>query len=108
MRKRDPIELLTPDGQKLRGIFSYSPNSQSPPVIVFAHGFGSIHSGDKATAIEAECVKRNWAFIACDFRGHGESDGVMNELLGRRPETAHIIPTGRKNSLQHCLTAPGQ
>lgn len=82
MRKRDPIELLTPDGQKLRGIFSYSPNSQSPPVIVFAHGFGSIHSGDKATAIEAECVKRNWAFIACDFRGHGESDGVMNELLG--------------------------
>jgi uncharacterized protein len=84
MRKRDPIELLTPDGQKLRGIFSYSPNSQSPPVIVFAHGFGSRRSGDKATAIEAECVKRNWAFIACDFRGHGESDGVMNELLGSR------------------------
>ena len=29
-------------------------------------------------------MKRNWTFIACDFRGHGDSDGVMNELLGSR------------------------
>ncbi len=73
-----------PDGQKLRGVFSFTPGDDPAPVVVFAPGFGSVRAGEKSAALEAECARRGWAFAACDFRGHGESDGVMTELRGSR------------------------
>src|SRR5262245_21499037 len=83
-RRTEKLELTAPDGQKLRGIFSHSLSDTPAPVVVFAHGFGSVCCGEKSVALEAECARRGWAFAACDFRGHGESDGTMTDLRGGR------------------------
>src|SRR5262245_3731121 len=83
-RRTEKLELKAPDGQKLRGVYSWTPVDEPAPVIVFAHGFGSVRRGEKSVALEAECARRGWAFAACDFRGHGESDGWMPELRGWR------------------------
>src|SRR5215813_2919753 len=83
-RRTEKLELKAPDGQKLRGVYSYTPSDKPTPIIVFAHGFGSVRGGEKSVALEAECARRGWAFAACDFRGHGESDGTMKELRGGR------------------------
>ncbi len=83
-RRSEKLELPAPDGQKLRGVYSFTPASDPTPVVVFAHGFGSVRGGEKSVALEAECARRGWAFAACDFRGHGESDGTMMELRGGR------------------------
>lgn len=83
-RRIKKLELTMPDDQKLRGRISFTPGKGAAPVLVFAHGFGSIRAGEKSAALEAECARRGWAFAACDFRGHGESDGTMTELRGSR------------------------
>lgn len=80
----ETLTLLMPDGQSVRGIINYTPQSHPTPVIVFAHGFGSTRMGEKSLALEAECARRGWAFAACDFRAHGASDGAMTELRGSR------------------------
>ncbi|MGH9938922.1 MAG: alpha/beta hydrolase, partial [Blastocatellia bacterium] len=83
-RRTERLELKASDGQKLRGVYSYAPSDNPTPIVVFAHGFGSVCGGEKSVALEAECARRGWAFAACDFRGHGESDGTMLELRGWR------------------------
>ncbi|HKX26762.1 MAG TPA: alpha/beta fold hydrolase [Blastocatellia bacterium] len=84
MTERESIEISASDGQRLRGIYRRAPDDRPSPAVVFAHGLGSIWNGEKAAALEAECSRRGWAFAACDFRGHGESDGTMLELCGSR------------------------
>jgi uncharacterized protein len=83
-RRTEQLELKAPDGQKLRGVYSWAPGDKPTPIVVFAHGFGSVRGGEKSVAVEAECARRGWAFAACDFRGHGESDGTTLELRGGR------------------------
>jgi alpha-beta hydrolase superfamily lysophospholipase len=83
-RKTENLELTMPDGQILRGVYSFSSVDNSSPVVIFAHGFGSVRGGEKSVALEAECARRSWAFAACDFRGHGASDGTMAELRAGR------------------------
>jgi pimeloyl-ACP methyl ester carboxylesterase len=78
------IELAMPDGTHVRGICCSGEGGNAGPVVVFAHGFGSTWSGEKAFALEAECVRRGWAFVAFDFRGHGQSEGSMTDLRGAR------------------------
>ena len=72
------------DGQVVRGECSFVPGAAGAPAVIFAHGFGSVRGGEKAQALADECVRRGWTFAACDFRGHGESDGTMPELRGSR------------------------
>src|SRR5262249_29477702 len=78
------LELTMPDGQILRGAYSSPLTVEQSPVVIFAHGFGSVRGGEKSIALETECARRGWAFAACDFRGHGASDGTMSELRGGR------------------------
>lgn len=80
----EELALTMPDGQVVRGDFHRPPNDAPAPVVVFAHGFGSVRGGEKSAALAAECARRGWAFAAGDFRGHGASDGVMTELRGAR------------------------
>jgi uncharacterized protein len=83
-KRIEKLELKMPDGQRVRGEFHTTVSEKPSPVVVFAHGFGSVRGGEKAAALADECARRGWAFAACDFRGHGESDGEMIELLGSR------------------------
>lgn len=52
------------------------------PAVLFVHGFGSVRQGEKALALQAASARRGWSFAAFDFRGHGESSGI---LLALRP-----------------------
>ncbi len=83
-QKSESLALKMSDGSVVRGVFHLPREGGEVPTVVFAHGFGSTRSGEKATALAAECGRRGWAFAACDFRGHGESDGTMLELRGSR------------------------
>ena len=83
-RRTEKVKLKMADGQDLDGIYSFIPNKNEAPVVIFAHGFGSTRSGEKADALEVECARRGWDFAAFDFRGHGESNGTMLELRGSR------------------------
>ena len=55
-------------------------SSLSQFAVVWLHGFGSHRGGEKSAAVLAECERRNWPFLAFDFRGHGESAGTIREL----------------------------
>lgn len=83
-RKRETLALTMPDGAVVRGELSFAEADARVPVVIFAHGLGSVRGGEKAVALEAECARRGWAFAACDFRGHGASSGTMLELRGSR------------------------
>ncbi len=71
-----------PDANALRGRITLA--RSDCPAVVFAHGFGSNSQGEKAASFEEECSRRGWAFAACDFTGHGSSDGTMLDLSGAR------------------------
>jgi pimeloyl-ACP methyl ester carboxylesterase len=83
-RQRKQLELTMSDGQAVRGECSFVPGAANTPAVIFAHGFGSVRGGEKGQALADECARRGWAFAACDFRAHGESDGTMLELRGSR------------------------
>lgn len=81
------FELRMSDGQAVRGVLlaTEGPTSREPPpAVIFVHGLGSTRGGEKSTALEAECVRRGWAFASFDFRGHGRSDGTTLEMTGSR------------------------
>jgi pimeloyl-ACP methyl ester carboxylesterase len=78
---RHDLTLPHPLGGHLAVTVS-GPTPLAGPVLVYVHGFGSVRSGAKAVALEAECASRGWSFLAADFRGHGESSGTMLDLRG--------------------------
>jgi uncharacterized protein len=83
-RQIEVLELKTEDGRTLRGVFCSIPDVKGEPAVVFAHGFGSTRSGEKALAVEEECTRRGWSFASFDFHGHGASDGAISDLRGSR------------------------
>lgn len=78
------MELRNADGDALRGDYTPSAANVHAPVMIFAHSLGSTRNGEKAAALAAECARRDWAFAAFDFHGHGASDGTMLDLRGSR------------------------
>jgi pimeloyl-ACP methyl ester carboxylesterase len=85
MRQREQFEIAVSETEAVRGVLSFDDEAgPDTPTVIFAHGFGSTRRGQKATALEAECARRGWAFAACDFRSHGESDSAMTDLRGSR------------------------
>lgn len=97
MREHRVIELTMESGEKVRGDYRFTPVEGAVPVVVFAHGLGSTRGGQKVAAFEAECARRGWALLAADFRGHGDSDGIMPELSGARllEDLAAIVARAR-------------
>lgn len=84
MRTQENIAVPTTIANTIRGSISTEENKSATSAVIFAHGLGSTRGGEKAAAIEAECARRDWAFAAFDFHGHGESDGTMLDLRGSR------------------------
>jgi len=78
-RQRQTIDLSLPDGGRLHGVLSCT-GQTGPAAVLYVHGFGSDHAGDKALALEAACARRGWTMAAFDFRGHGRSSGSLLEL----------------------------
>jgi alpha-beta hydrolase superfamily lysophospholipase len=80
-RRQEAVRLPLPAGGALVGRLSYSAQVE-PEAVLFVHGFGSHHAGEKAEALERACARRRWTYAAFDFRGHGQSAGTMLELRG--------------------------
>jgi pimeloyl-ACP methyl ester carboxylesterase len=71
--------LPLPAGGALYGRVSRE-DSAAGDAILFVHGFGSTHYGEKARALEAACARRGWTFASFDLRGHGRSGGRLQEM----------------------------
>jgi pimeloyl-ACP methyl ester carboxylesterase len=80
-RESEAVRLPLPAGGSLTGRLSYT-GTAGPAALLFVHGFGSYHTGEKSQALEQACARRGWTFAAFDFRGHGQSTGTMLELCG--------------------------
>jgi pimeloyl-ACP methyl ester carboxylesterase len=80
-RQHEALRLPLPAGGQLVGALSYS-GAPGAAAVVYVHGFGSTHSGEKAEALAVACARRGWTYAAIDFRGHGLSAGTMLDLQG--------------------------
>ena len=52
----------------------------SQTAVLYAHGFGSSQSGEKAEFFRQRFCEAGFTFCSFDFRGHGESEGSSLEL----------------------------
>lgn len=80
-RRTEIITLPLPDGGALAGRASFA-GTPGANAVLFVHGFGSSHRGEKSEAVEAVCARRGWTFAAFSFRGHADSSGGLSELRG--------------------------
>ncbi len=58
---------------------AYHRLSGKGPGVVFLGGFMSDMTGTKATTLEAHCRATGRAFVRFDYRGHGQSDGRIED-----------------------------
>ncbi len=81
LRRSETVRLDVAPGFWLQGQWSCGAEPRDFAV-VFLHGFCSVRYGEKAQALEGCCARRGWTFATFDFRGHGESSGMLRELRG--------------------------
>lgn len=65
----------------LVGTLAYT-GQPGPAAVLYVHGFGSRHDGQKGQAIAKTCAELGWTYAAFSFRGHGESSGSLLQLSG--------------------------
>jgi len=53
----------------------YLPGEDSSPHLIFAHGIGSVRSGDNAVELATRMVDLGYNVLLFDLRGHGSSEG---------------------------------
>jgi pimeloyl-ACP methyl ester carboxylesterase len=68
--------------------------------VVYVHGFGSVRDGAKGKALQAACARRGFSYAAFDFRGHGDSSGVMRDLRASGLQSD-------LDAVRDCLTSRG-
>jgi pimeloyl-ACP methyl ester carboxylesterase len=71
--------LPLPTGGTLVGDLS-STGAVGRSAVLYVHGFGSTHRGEKTAAVESECARRGWPFASFSLRGHGPSSGTLLDL----------------------------
>lgn len=64
------------DGLCLRGRLI----AGTSPLLVFLHGFRSVHNGTKANALAAYAAQHRFGFLSFDLIGHGVSDGGFEQF----------------------------
>jgi dienelactone hydrolase len=91
----EPVRLTTADGVPLAGLY-YAPPTEAAPGVLLLHQRGG--RKENWTSFAQLLQKNGYAVMAVDFRGHGQSKGVVNWLgadqdvitafdyLARRPE----------------------
>jgi pimeloyl-ACP methyl ester carboxylesterase len=88
MNDTTPDFLETPSGARL----AYHHLPGASPGIVFLGGFQSDMTGTKATTLEAFAKAQGHAFLRFDYRGHGQSSGMMREgCIGHWKEDALAV-----------------
>lgn len=70
------------NGLKLVGVF-HAPRAEKSSCIVTCHGLFASKDGPKYVELAEMAVERGFALFRFDFRGCGESEGVVSSLLDR-------------------------
>lgn len=65
--------LTAADGTRI----AYDHLAGNAPAYVYLHGLGSVRQGEKSTALLQHAAGRGRGCLRFDFRGHGESGGVI-------------------------------
>ncbi len=94
MTERFRLPILEQDREvsHLAGRLDLPPGSRALFTILYLHGFGSSHSGEKADFFRQRALQAGLAVCSFDFQGHGESGGGMLELtLSRNLADAHLV-----------------
>lgn len=66
-------------GFELSGVLLVPPSGGPPPVVVFAHGWGSGKDSPRNTAVADALRAEGFAAFLFDFTGHGQSEGTLKE-----------------------------
>ncbi len=66
---------------KQKQYIAYSKTIGSSPGIIFIHGYNSDMAGKKAKYIEKYAKSKKISFVKFDCRGHGKSDGKIEEFV---------------------------
>jgi len=75
--KEHPLEILS-DGLKLRGVL-HTPKVASWPLVILCHGFLSHKDSSKYRQLAQVFARESIATVRFDFRGCGESEGLLSE-----------------------------
>jgi len=59
---------------------AYHFSSGKSPAIIFLPGYHSCMNGEKALVLEEHCISQGHAMCRFDYRGHGLSSGIFEEL----------------------------
>lgn len=80
-RRLESVQLSHPAGGHLRGAIDLTGTTST---LLYVHGFGSDHTGEKAQALHAACLAHGYSYAAFDFHAHGGSSGNMLDLRASR------------------------
>jgi len=75
--KEQPLEIIS-NGLKLRAVL-HTPAIDSWPVVILCHGFLSHKDSSKYRHLAKVFAQESIATVRFDFRGCGESEGVLSE-----------------------------
>ena len=83
-------------GTRLVGAWHLPAGASHPPVVAFAHGFGSGRSSARNEAVVRELVSKGIAAFTFDFTGHGESEGrrdeaTLDRMIGDLAAAVHFV-----------------
>lgn len=71
----EAVQLTTPDGVALAGLY-YAPSTETAPGVLLLHQRGG--RKENWTSLAQLLQKNGYAVMTVDFRGHGQSKGVVN------------------------------
>jgi fermentation-respiration switch protein FrsA (DUF1100 family) len=91
MMLEHPLEILS-DGLKLQGVLT-TPESDSWPLVILSHGFLSHKDSSKYRQLALVFAQDSMATVRFDFRGCGESEGLLAEssVSGRWRDLQRVI-----------------
>lgn len=72
----EEVAFLTLEQEQLA--YHFSPGKS--PAVLFLPGYHSCMNGEKARALEQHCILQGNAMCRFDYRGHGLSSGIFDEL----------------------------
>ena len=72
-----PLEILS-DGLRLRAVL-HTPDTASWPLVILCHGFLSYKDSSKYRQLAQVFARQSVATVRFDFRGCGESEGLLSE-----------------------------
>jgi pimeloyl-ACP methyl ester carboxylesterase len=111
----EAVSLTTSDGVALAGLY-YAPSGQAAPGVLLLHQRGG--RKENWTSFAQLLQKNGYAVMAVDFRGHGQSKGVVNwwgadqdvisafDYLKTRPEVdpTRLVVVGASIGTQEAIT----